>query len=276
MTRHPKIPFSSSHRCLLVFGIAFALGSSGCMTSGEGNKLKKDVAVLQAQLAASQLQAEKGRKKLKKVLEQATGMLNRNNADVGAQVERLESNLRKISGTTEANSKTVTDLSKSFSEFRAKVDVKLERLAIGAPKKKQAPVPEDKEKLFAAAQFQGSHGKYAEARRLLRHFISRFPGDPRVPNAYLMLGDTYYREGKFAKAIQEYRTIFERHKKAKVYPTVLYKIGMSFYQLKFCTDARGFLGELQRRYRRHKNAKSAKKVLKLIRRYRKNRRFCTS
>jgi TolA-binding protein len=253
-----------------------ALSLPACVTSGEGEAMKKDIEELKSKLATAQLQAEKERKQLKKVLEKATAMLNRNNADVGAQVERLESNLRKLTGTSEANSKLLTDLSKKFSDFQAKVDVKLERLTSGAPQKKQAPVPQDKGKLFAAAQAQASSGKLAEARRLLRHFIGRFAADSRVPKAYLMLGDSYYRESKFAKAIQEYRTIFERHKKAKVYSTALYKIGMSFYQLKFCTDARGFLGELIRRYRRHKNAKAAKKVLKYIRRYRKNRRFCTS
>ena len=257
-----------------------ALGATawlaGCMTTSEGDKLKKDIAELKSKLATAQLHAEKGRKQLKEVLEKATAMLNRNNADVGAQVERIESNLRKVNGTQEANSKQLADLQKKFSDFQAKVDVKLERLTSGAPQQKKPPVPEDKNKLYAAAQAQASSGKYAEARRLLRHFISRFPKDSRVPQAYQTLGNTYYREGKFAKAIQEYRTIFEQHKKSKVYPSALHKIGMSFYQLKFCTDARGFLGELVRRYRRHKQVGSAKKVLKLIRRFRKNRRFCTS
>lgn len=260
----------------LSLALLVALSLPACVTSSEGEQMKKDIEELKTKLATAQLQAEKSRAQLKKVLEKATAMLNRNNADVGAQVERLESKQRKLTGTAESNAKLVNDLSKKFSDFQAKVDVKLEQLTSGAPQKKQAPVPQDKNKLFSAAQAQASSGKLAEARRLLRHFISRFASDSRVPKAILMLGDSYYREGKFAKAIQEYRTIFERHKKAKVYPTALYKIGMSFYQLKFCTDARGFLGELTKRYRRHKNVKSAKKVLTFIRKYRKNRRFCTS
>lgn len=260
-------------RSLLVV-LVFALGA--CMTNSEGEALRKDLEALKAQLAKAQLQAEKGRQQLQKVLEKATGMLNRNNADVGAQVERLESNQRKISGTLETNSKTLTDLGKKFSDFQAKVDVKLERLISGAPSQKQAPVPVDKDKLFALAEAQLSAGKSAEGRRLLRHFLSRFASDARAARAYLLVGDTYYKEGQFAKAIQEYRSIFEHHKRSKAYPAALYKIGMSFYQLKFCSDARGFLAELQKRYRRDKNVKNAKKVLKLIRRFRNNRRFCTS
>lgn len=246
------------------------------MTTGEGEKLKKELAELKFKLSQSQKDSEESQRKLQKVMERATGMLNRNNADVGAQVERLEATVRKHSGELETTTKTLNDLNKSFSDFRAKVDVKLEQLASGAPSQKQAAVPEDKEKLYAAIRAQVSNGQQAEARRLIRHFVSRFPNDSRIPKILLILGDSYYGEGKFAKAIQEYRTIFERHKKSAEYATALYKIGMSFYQLKFCSDARGFLGELVKKHRRHSKVKSAKKVLKLIKRYRKNRSFCSS
>ena len=119
-----------------------------------------------------------------------------------------------------------------------------------------------------------SAGDHPEARRLLRHFRSSYPKDPRVDQAQLMLGNSWYAEQKFAPAIVEYKKIVEQHKKSKVYPDALYKIGMAFYQLKFCSDAKLFLSQLVKRHRRHQQAKRARKVLKLIRRYRRNRAFC--
>lgn len=255
-------------------GLLLALGSAGCMTTGEGEALRKEVASLKKSLSKTQLRADKELQKLQKVMEQATALLTRNNADVGAQVDRLQQNVAKLTGGAEENAKTVQELSKRFADFQAKVDVKLENLSSGAPQKKQAPVPEDKDKLFTLAQGRINAGKHQEGRRLLRHFLVRFEKDSRVPDAWLQLGNSYYAQGKFANAIQEYRKVIEKYKRSKAVPEALYKIGMSFYQLKYCSDARVFFSELTRKHRRHRAAKSAYKTLKLIRRYRRNRRFC--
>jgi TolA-binding protein len=255
---------------------AMMVAASGCMTTGDGDKLRKDIDELKAKLATAQVQSEKERKQLQKVMEQATGLLTRNNADVGAQVDRLQNKLTKLSGTSEENTKILAELAKKYQELVAKVDVRLEKLASGAGQKKQDPVPEDKNTLFAQGKTLIEKGKHQDGRRLLQHFIARFGSDARVAEVYLLLGNSYYSQGKFANAIQEYRKIFEQHRRSKVYPDALYKIGMSFYQLKYCGDARTFFSELVRKHRRHPRAKGARKVLKLIRRFRKNRRFCTN
>lgn len=247
---------------------------AACMTSGEGEKMRKELNELKGRLAKTQLRADKELAKLQKVMEQATALLTRNNADVGAQVDRLQQGVAKVTGSAEESAKAIQDLSKRFADFQAKVDVKLEKLTSGAPQKKQAPVPEDKDKLYSLATSRINAGKHEEGRRLLRHFVARFENDSRVPNAWLQLGNSYYAQGKFANAIQEYRKVIEKYKRSKAVPETLYKIGMSFYQLKYCSDARVFFSELTRKHRRHRAAASARKTLKLIRRYRRNRRFC--
>ena len=262
----PLLPLS------LLCGLA--LTTTACVTSSEGDRLRRDVQELQARLATVQLRAEKERQQLQKVMEQATGLLTRNNADVGAQVDRLGNKVAKLTGTVEETAKVADELNKKFSEFQAKVDVKLEKLSSGAPEKKQDPVPEDKEQLYQQGSARLAAGKHEEGRRLLRHFVARAGQDPRVAQAYLAVGNSYYSQGKFANAIQEYRKIFEQHRRAAVYPDALFRIGMSFYQLKYCADARTFLSELSRKHRRHSKAKNARTVLSLIQRHRKSRRFC--
>jgi TolA-binding protein len=116
-------------------------------------------------------------------MEQATVLLTRNSADVGAQVDRLQ----------------------------AKVDVKLEKLSGESPQNKEAPVPDNKDELFQQASTKLAAGDHQEARRLLRAFISRFASDPRMDRAQLMLGDSYFSEQKFAPAIVEYKKIVEQY-----------------------------------------------------------------
>lgn len=252
-----------------------ALLLTGCWTSKEqGEALRKDVDQLKNRLVNDIAESRKERDKLQKVMEQATALLTRNSADVGAQVDRLQAKIDKLSGQVEEAEKKVNDVNQQLAEFKAKVEVKLDSLSSGAPQT-QPPVPQDKEQLYSLAQSRLSAGDHQEARRLLQHFASTYPTDPRADRAELMLGDSYFAETKFAQAILVYRKIFVKGRASPVYPDALYKIGMAYYQMKNCRDAQAFLSELLKRYRRHPKAKQVRKILTLIKRYRKNRQFCT-
>jgi TolA-binding protein len=265
LTRLAADPFFS----FLLFSCLFF---TGCWTSTtEGDALRRDVTALQTSLNAEIQKAKQDRTKLQKIMEQATALLTRNSADVGAQVERLQAKVDKFSGQMEERQNKLNDLAQKFSDFQAKVDVKLEGLTTQS---KSPPVPEDKDQLFNLAASKLSASDHQEARRLLRHFISRFSSDPRVDQAQLMLGDSYYAEQKFAPAIVEYKVIIEQYKQSAAVPDALAKIGMSFYQLKFCSDAQLFLSQLLKKYKKHPQANTAQKVLKLIQRYRTNQSVC--
>lgn len=247
----------------------------GCWTTKEqGQALRKDVDKLKAELAKAQQQSKEERIKLQKVLEQATALLTHNSADVGAQVERMQAKLDRMSGTVEENKVGIKELQDKFKDWVAKMDVKVEGLSGQAAGAKNAPVPEDKDALFTKAKAKYDASDHQEARRLLRHFINRFADDKRVDQAQLMVGESYFAEQKFAPAIVEYKKIIEQHKKSASVPDALFKIGMSFYQLKFCADAALFFRELRKNHKRHPQIKRAKKVLKLIKRYRRNRNVC--
>lgn len=253
-----------------ILATVLALCLAGCWTTKEqGEALRRDVDELKNRLHRDIAQSKAEREKLQKVMEQATALLTRNSADVGAQVERMQARLDKLSGQVEEQDKKLNDINQQL----AKIDVKLDNLSSGA-KPQLPPIPEDKDELFKLAQGKLVAGEHEETRRLLRNFRSKFPGDSRADKAQLMLGDSYFAEQKFANAIVEYRKIVENKKKSAVYPDALYKIGMAFYQLKFCSDAQVFLNQLVKRYRRHPETARAKKVLRLIRRYKRNPKFC--
>ena len=247
----------------------------GCgYPKADGEALRKEVDALKQQLQTNREAAKQERAKLQKVMEQVTSLLTRNNADVGAQVERMQTKIAKMVGQMEQALETVKKFQGKFDDFKAKVDVKLEGLSGQSSANKNAPVPKDKDQLFKLAQTKFAANDYQEARRLLRHFMDRFGADARLHKAQLMLGDSYFAEQKFAPAIVEYKKIIEQHKKSASVPDALFKIGMAFYQLKFCTDAALFFRELRKNHRRHPQIKRAKKVLKLIKRYRGNRNMC--
>jgi TolA-binding protein len=240
----------------------------------EGDAVKREVDELKQKLSGDLAKAETERVKLQKIMEQATALLTRNSADVGAQVERIQSKVDKLSGQMDLVEATVRELQQRTAEFQAKVDVKLEGLQTGGGTAKAPPVPENKDELFQQAQNKISAGDHQEGRRLLRHFIERNPSDTRIDRAQLVLGDSYFSEQKFAQAIVEYKKIVEQFKQSSIVPDALYKIGMAFYQLKFCTDADLFLSQLIKRHKTHAQASRAEKVLQLIKRYKRDPKFC--
>jgi TolA-binding protein len=246
----------------------------GCFTREEGDALKREVNELKKQTSDDRSRSEREKEQLRKVMEQATSLLTRNNADVGAQVERLTNKVAELTGQLEERQRKLDELSQKLSEFQARTDVKLEGLAGQSPQNRNPPTPADKDELFKQASAKLAAGDQQEARRLLRHFIDRFPKDPRLDRAQLMLGDSYFAEQKFAPAIVEYKKIVEQYQQSAVVPDALAKIGMAFYQLKFCGDAQLFFSQLLKKYKRHPQAANASRVLGLIRRYRNNREVC--
>lgn len=265
---------SSRVSILLCLPLALALPAVGCYSQSDGEALRRDLDALKKELAKKVARTEEERVKLQKVMEQATGLLTRNSADLGVQVERMQAKVDKLAGDLETRQRKVDELSQKLTDFQAKVDVKLEGLSAESKQNTNPPTPADKDELFKQAQQKLLAGDHQEARRLLRHFLERFGTDSRADRAQLMLGDSYYSEQKFAPAIVEYRKIVEQFKQSAVVPDALAKIGMSFYQLKFCRDAEPFFGQLTKKFPRHPQTAQAKKILALIKRYGKNREVC--
>ena len=152
--------------------------------------------------------------------------------------------------------------------------MKLEGLGGQTSPAKNPPGPKDKDSLFTEAKAKFDAAEHLAARRLMRDFINRFADDPRVAQAHLIVGESYFAEQKFAKSIVAMKKLVDKHKASKLVPDALFKIGMAFYQLKFCSDAELFLKQIIKKYSRHSQIKRAKKVLGLIKRYRRNRNVC--
>jgi TolA-binding protein len=252
--------------------VPLLLLTAGCWTTKEqGEALRRDVDQLKRQLKDDIVESRKERKKLQKVMEQATALLTRNSADVGAQVDRIQAKVDRVGGQMDEQVNGLKQLKEEFDKFKTKVDVKLEGLE-GTTK--GTPMPTDKEQLFKAGQAQLNAGKHTEGRRLLRHFLKTFPKDGKAHQAQLLLGESYYLQQKFPAAIVELKKVLDQYKRSASVPEAIFKIGMAFYQLTWCVEAKQFLKLYVKKYRRGKNAPRARKVLRLIRKNRRNKKVC--
>jgi len=249
----------------------FTTKKEGAQLRTEMKQLREDFSAqreaLDAQLAKASVEVEK----LEKVLEEATKLLARNNADVGAQVERLQAAVDSFSGKLEESQHALDLLRKELAEHRAQVDAKLAEVS-----QPSSGLPESKDALYADAERRFAEKHYKEVRRILKQFIEQHGDDSRADNARFLVGEAYFAEGRYAAAIGEYQQVIDHYPKGDVVDDAFLRNGVALYRLKSCSDARVFLQEMLRRFPKSPLAPRARQTLDEIEKYRKKKSKCSS
>ena len=79
--------------------------------------------------------------------------------------------------------------------------------------------------LYATGELEMTKKRYEEARLPFRKVVERHPQSSYAPRARFLIGEAYYREGEFDKAIKEFES-FPRH---EISDLVQYRLAMSYY-----------------------------------------------
>jgi TolA-binding protein len=242
----------------------------GCMTSGEGEKMQAEITDLRTRLDDIDKRDKEYKEqvvRLRKVLDEATSLLTRNSADVGAKAAKAEQDIAAIQGRIEELQHAADVQARQLADEDQKLETRLVALEQTQTKvlDKVAPtMPDDKDQLWTQAGQRLASGQRDEGRRFYRAFAQRFPADPRAPQAFLAIGMSFVQEKKFANAVAEFNTIIEKFPSAPEVPEAMWQLSRSFIELHFCTDARSLLGDLMKRYPRSARAADAKSELKSI------------
>ncbi|RLB89027.1 MAG: tol-pal system protein YbgF [Deltaproteobacteria bacterium] len=120
------------------------------------------------------------------------------------------------------------------------------------------------DELYTEAKQQLDSGKYESARELFLAFLKQYPKSENADNAQFWIGEIYYREKWYEKAILEYQKVIENYPKGNKIRSALLKQGFAFFNLGDKTNARLILKELVRKYPRSNEAKIARKKLKVL------------
>jgi TolA-binding protein len=249
---------------------------SGCVTSGQGEAMRTDISNLSARvehLEKRGAEAEVQTERLRKILDEATALLSRNNADVGARVQKAEMDLGAVAGKLEEAKFLLEQIQKA----QADTTTRLGALEQGQAKIVDRVAPamaEDKDTLWKQAQERMTGGMREDARRFYRGYIQRFPQDPRTPQAYLEIGRSYALEAKHTQAVAEYNRVLEAFPKSPEVPEAMWLMAAAYVDLKFCRDATALLQDLGRRYPRSPRVNDAKVKLKEVQRLMKDKKAC--
>jgi tol-pal system protein YbgF len=208
-------------------------------------------------------------------------------ASVTAGIEEIRVDIRKLSGRLDKvvyivkqegtanmdicrkNETLIQQLQASVSAGEQSIAqleqyLNLEKNRSGLNEKTPAPVQHSlsEAERYQQAKQKFDAGDFDLALESFRALIKRYPKSEHADNAQFWIGEIYYREKWYEKAILEYQKVVEKYAKGNKVAAALLKQGFSFYNLKDKANTRLILQELIKKYPKSKEAQIAQKKLK--------------
>jgi predicted RNase H-like nuclease (RuvC/YqgF family) len=135
----------------LIMGLV-ALSTSGCVWKSTGDEMQQDIEAIRAEQNAMQenYEEEKSRltemiasarqdvSELKEVLKEARALLQRNNADLGVEIQKNRQEVSELRGHVEQMEFKLAKLEQNLELFREDVDLRFDGREVALP---DQPVP---------------------------------------------------------------------------------------------------------------------------------------
>jgi len=259
---------------------ASVLGS-GCFwvtTKSEGDQLRKDLSLVQGRLDAKEKTLDDQIAQLQKVLENATKVLKRNSADIGADVDSLRNDVRAANGLVTTVNNSINELKQSFDTYRKGSDARLDAIEqrvtqIESGKATASSSPEELWKLGTAA-FEAA--RYNDAIDVFKRLAQTYPTHERADDAVYFRGQAYSNLKDWDHAIGVYQQLYDKYPDSALADDGLYFAALAAAQLKNCTEARTYLGLIKQKYPKSNVTKQADELDKTLKKDLKSKAKCSS
>ncbi len=196
-------------------------------------------------------------------------------AEMRAEFQQFKKDLQLINGRLDESDhrlkQHITDMTARLDAFDlrlAKFDKYLDvqtaagGAAAGAAMSGGAEKTSGDMALYAQGKKAFDGEDYKGARKSFESLLKKYPQSDQADNAQFWIGETYYRENWYEKAILEYQKVIENFPTGNKVPAALLKQGMAFLELGDQENARLIFKELIDRYPRSTEAKIAAQKLK--------------
>ncbi|MCS7203644.1 MAG: tol-pal system protein YbgF [Thermodesulfovibrio sp.] len=253
-----------------IFLILLALLISGCVTTGEVDQMKADI----ARLYIENTELRKEISELKSRLDRMSSdlvtavALKEGQLTLIAQTQDYIKDLQLLKGRFEENSYTNEKRFKELNEKLMELEKRFATLSTPSEKptfsldtamiqqKKKSP-----KELYDSAHIDLKNKEYTSAREKLQEIIKNYPDFELLPNVYFWIAETYYSDKKYEDAILGYEEFLRKYPKHEKAPTALLKEGMAFLELKDRKTAKVVFERVIERYPKSKEAEVAQKKI---------------
>ncbi len=169
--------------------------------------------------------------------------------------QMIENRFERIEGTVSLNKNRITRIEQYLNFESDENDLKIKS-------KPQSRQELSENELYTVSKQAFDAGDFETARKGFKNLINKFPKSTHADNAQFWIGEIYYGEKWYEKAILEYQKVIEKYPKGNKVPASLLKQGFAFLNLGDKANARLILKELVKKYSKSTEAKIATKKLK--------------
>lgn len=250
-------------------GLLISLFLSGCVTTGEYEQIRADIARLYVE--NSQLKSEFS--EIKTRVDKMSSDLNtaialkEGQLTLIAQTQDYVKDLQLLKGRFEEssynNDKRFRELSEKIAQLQTKLAQPAQPISPkeAEQKKVDTEILKKPKELYDSAHIDIKEKKYASARTKFEEITKNYPEFELLPNAYFWIGETYFSEKKYEDAILAYEEFLKKYPKHEKSPGALLKEGMAFLELKDRRTAKVVFERVIERYPKSKEAEIAQQKI---------------
>jgi tol-pal system protein YbgF len=175
--------------------------------------------------------------------------------------EKKEIRLDRIDQTASSNKDRIARIERYLNFESTEPDVKAKQGAgIKTQSRDEQKLSEDG--IYQTAKQAFDQGDFELARERFQKLIKTYPKSNNADNAQFWIGEIYYQEKWYEKAILEYQKVIENYPNGNKVQSSLLKQGFSFFNLGDKANARLIFTELIKKYPKSNEAEIARKKLK--------------
>ena len=264
---------------LLVFSITACATSSDLKSvrSELNQQMEGKLAAMDTRMAAIQKEQEHQSASLASV--------HKSQANATADFAELRDQVQQLRGQIESLKKETAKDGKKEDEYKERLDALLLKVNFienfleiskkdsagdvvvaldNAGTGKDSSGKPDKAARYAAAYQMFKSGNYTKARESFQSFLATYPSGEYSDNAQFWIGECYFFEKKYEKAILEYEKVTKKFSSSSKVPYALLKQGISFQNLGDKTSARLLLQQVIKDYPNTSQARIARSKLQEI------------
>ncbi len=219
-------------------GIAFlAMSALACSSGTELTRVNSQLTDIQVELL--KLQKSSPTKDGVAAIETSVGTsvqtLLQSNADLRLELRQLVSKVDRLEGKLESTNFRLTQLSQQIAA--ANQELQAVRSATEAAQERAsatpaAPLnPTDPREVYDTAYNDYLQGNYDLAILAFRRYIEAFPATDLTDNATYWIGECFYSQGKFRKAIEQFDEVLASFSDSDRIPSTLLKKGYAYLEL---------------------------------------------
>ncbi|MFQ5329927.1 MAG: tol-pal system protein YbgF [Thermodesulfobacteriota bacterium] len=194
-----------------------------------------------------------------------SALLRESIGDVEIKIEEVAARQGKSPATEQ---RVTTDIEARLSSLTARVDdlekriLPIEKGALSAKARASTTSTEKPVALYNRALLLLKDKKYERSLASFTRFIELFPSHELTDNAQYWIGELFYDQGDWERAVLEFDTVIKKYPDGDKAPAALLKEGLSFNRIGATKEARLLLQRVIDNYPKSSEARLARERLK--------------